>query len=707
MDMSRHWQKAAAFQKLRDFLARRRSHRSLRARGSAHAPQSPYRTMFSEQAAPWYDAEAPQAGIVIVNRDDPDLTKKCLDQVWLHTSGYSYEVVLVDNGSSDQSFADLTPIDGPCTLVRLNKSRSLGEANNIGVERSRAPVLIFLGNDVMVTQGWLAPLLDVLREVPGAGAVGPRLARPDGQVAAAGFFIDAAGELHQASQESKFDHESATDAPIVDYVPSTCLAVSRTAFEAAGGFDLLFEATPFEDIDLCLKLRLLGKTVHVCSRSTVLRTTETRRQDDENADGSSRQNFADRWGAWLDAREKGDDEAVRRSLLANLSARQPTTKQKPQGRSAVVFVTPHDLVPGGGERYILAAASALAKSFDVYVASKEPYSNVRLVHLERELGLDLSNVALITQAQIPALQRVEHCFVLGNELVPDRPGMARKNTYICQFPKPVAPDDLAARRRNLESFDKVIVYSHFVQEHVERGLAAAKLPRLPIEIVYPPVRLIASDAAIKRSEPPFKIILIGRFFAGHSKRHDVAIQAFGKLCERGARAELHLIGSVPYRLLHSPRLARLQQAAAGLPVSFHINAPRNLVDRLISEASLYWHAAGFDVDPNQHPEQCEHFGISILEAMSGGCVPLVCDNGGPTEFITEGKSGFFYVTIDELVEKSERVLSDQALFRKLSEEARQRALDFSDPAFASRWGGLVELTAATSGDRIEALVLCW
>jgi len=184
-------------------------------------------------------------------------------------------------------------------------------------------------------------------------------------------------------------------------------------------------------------------------------------------------------------------------------------------------------------------------------------------------------------------------------------------------------------------------------------------------------------------------VLIGRFFAGHNKRHDVAIRAMKELVGRGLDVHLHLVGSISHRLLQSDRFEQLRREATGLPITFHTNAPRSLIEELISKAFLYWHAAGFEIDPDEHPEKCEHFGISILEAMSGGCAPLVCQNGGPMEFIQEGKNGFFYTTVRELADKSERLLRDPALFRTLSEQAHKQAMDFSDAVFASRWEGLV------------------
>jgi glycosyltransferase involved in cell wall biosynthesis/GT2 family glycosyltransferase len=661
-------------------------------------PPPPYRTVHgaSETARRWYAPDAPQVSIVVVNHDNSDRTSRCVDQIWRHTAGYRYELLLIDNASAGDSFAALLDIDGPCRLLRLGKVRSLGEANNIGFERSTAPFVVFLSADTRVTEGWLAPLISRLEQAASAGAAGPRFVAPDGAL------VESAGRVGERGEVTPLGAPRQDRAPVpADYVSMACLAVKRSVFEQIGGFDLLFEETEYADIDACLKIQRLGKTVYYCPAASVIRLEpeangtpvdvdvdadtivarqERRRRDHAALAAAHRENFIGSWGEWL---------ATGRERVAAPAPPKRHTNGRSNGRPSVVFATPHDLAIGGGERYVLSAAAALAKSYDVYVVTDESYSGFRLRGLERELGLDLSGVRLLSQAQMPGIERLEHCFVLGNEVVPPLPGLAKHNWYICQFPTPMPADDLAARWSNFSGFDTAIVYSDFVRGHLERALATAKLDPIRIEVVYPPVAL-AEDAAPKSLEAPLQIVSIGRFFSRHSKRHDVAVRALAKLRERGIEAELHLVGSVPHRLLNSQRLGKLREKASGLPVTLHINAPRGVVDRLIRDAALCWHAAGFEVDPELEPESCEHFGIGIVEAMSAGCVPLVCDNGGPKEFIVEGQHGFFYNTIDELAGKSERVLRDRAMFAKVSEEARKQAAQFSDAAFAARWRSLVD-----------------
>lgn len=68
---------------------------------------------------------------------------------------------------------------------------------------------------------------------------------------------------------------------------------------------------------------------------------------------------------------------------------------------------------------------------------------------------------------------------------------------------------------------------------------------------------------------------------------------------------------------------------------------KTTVQNALAEASSYWHAKGGGVNAALEREKCEHCGISIVEAISAGCVPVVYGEGGPKEIVERGVSGFF------------------------------------------------------------------
>ncbi|HEX6547153.1 MAG TPA: glycosyltransferase, partial [Candidatus Dormibacteraeota bacterium] len=105
---------------------------------------------------------------------------------------------------------------------------------------------------------------------------------------------------------------------------------------------------------------------------------------------------------------------------------------------------------------------------------------------------------------------------------------------------------------------------------------------------------------------------------------------------------------------------------------------------LYRRASIYWHAAGWGIDPEQKPAEVEHFGITIAEAMGRGAVPVVLDAGGMPEVVEDGVSGMVWDSLDGLGAKTRELAADPRLRERMAAAARERSLRFSRPEFARR-----------------------
>ena len=134
--------------------------------------------------------------------------------------------------------------------------------------------------------------------------------------------------------------------------------------------------------------------------------------------------------------------------------------------------------------------------------------------------------------------------------------------------------------------------------------------------------------------------------------------------------------------------------AEGLPVRFHVDAPGAELRDLYGRASIFWHATGLGEDEERHPHRLEHFGISTVEAMSAGAVPVVVALAGQREIVEEGRSGLLFTTLAELVAKTREVVDDEALRERLSSGAVERARAFGPERFATELRALVERTRA-------------
>ena len=123
--------------------------------------------------------------------------------------------------------------------------------------------------------------------------------------------------------------------------------------------------------------------------------------------------------------------------------------------------------------------------------------------------------------------------------------------------------------------------------------------------------------------------------------------------------------------------------ASGLPVEFLPNVPLQQLNDLYSRASIFWHAAGFGAG-ERSPERMEHFGISTVEAMSAGCIPVVFRGGGQQEIVQEGINGLLWDTAEQLQEATTRVLDMKEEADRLSAGAIERSKEYGRGRFAQK-----------------------
>ena len=125
-------------------------------------------------------------------------------------------------------------------------------------------------------------------------------------------------------------------------------------------------------------------------------------------------------------------------------------------------------------------------------------------------------------------------------------------------------------------------------------------------------------------------------------------------------------------------LEALRERARGLAVHFHPNADAAELEDLYRRGALFWHAAGYG---ESRPERREHFGITTVEAMAHGCVPIVVSLGGQREIVSDGRNGRLWSTVDELISVTTELMGDQEQAERLGAEAVSGALRFSKEIF--------------------------
>jgi len=179
------------------------------------------------------------------------------------------------------------------------------------------------------------------------------------------------------------------------------------------------------------------------------------------------------------------------------------------------------------------------------------------------------------------------------------------------------------------------------------------------QVLYPLVPL--EDFRVESKRP--QILNVGRFFAGqHNKKHLVLVEAFKQMVDEGLGGwELHLVGGTTPGEEHVGYLKAICQAAEGYPIHIHTDIPFQELVQLYAQSAIYWHASGYAEDERLDPDKFEHFGITTVEAMASGCVPVVIGKGGQPEIVRHGINGYLWQTLEELRAITRQIIDYPAL----------------------------------------------
>lgn len=244
----------------------------------------------------------------------------------------------------------------------------------------------------------------------------------------------------------------------------------------------------------------------------------------------------------------------------------------------------------------------------------------------------------------------------------------------------------------VHSYDRVLANSEYTRGWIKRywGVDA--------DVLFPPIRVHELYPGVKER----KILTVGRMFLpgqGHNKKQLEQVQAFGRMVRRGGLDgwTMHVVGGV--EPAQWPYVERIKKAAEGLPVELHPNAPRKVVEELFATSAIFWAATGFGEDVNRKPWNFEHFGITTVEAMAAGCVPVVIDKAGQQEIVRHGVDGYRWGNLRELEAHTRALVADESLRERMGRSSVERAQQFSEQAFAERWSSIARSLGLPTVDR--------
>ncbi|HEX9782997.1 MAG TPA: glycosyltransferase family 2 protein [Opitutaceae bacterium] len=197
-----------------------------------------------------------------------DLTEKFVENLRATVPGdWGWEALLIDDGSTDGTPSFIDGLRAPFRALHMPGNVGYATAMNTGAGAALGSILALLNNDLVLTKGWLEPMLDLLRDEPNVGAVGNIQTNPaTGLIDHAGVFFDPEGMPTHAHKHrgrpprGKWRERNACTA--------ACMLVPRTVFDDVGGFCTEYR-NGMEDIDLCVRLRDRGYRIIVSHESVI------------------------------------------------------------------------------------------------------------------------------------------------------------------------------------------------------------------------------------------------------------------------------------------------------------------------------------------------------------------------------------------------------------------------------------------------------
>ncbi|WFN58388.1 glycosyltransferase [Synechococcus sp. CCFWC 502] len=212
----------------------------------------------------------PLVSVVVPVHNKYAVTRRCLAALAYAPTRIPYELIVVDDGSSDGTASALAEEAPGVQVIRHDYSRGFNQACHSGVAASRGDFIVLLNNDTEPCCRWLEELLEPFQRWSDTGMTGSQLIYPDGRLQEAGGIVWGNGEPWNYGRGRNPHHPGVGYTRQVDYVSGAALAIRRQLWNQLGGFSPEFSPAYYEDTDLAFKVRQAGLCVRYAALSRVI-----------------------------------------------------------------------------------------------------------------------------------------------------------------------------------------------------------------------------------------------------------------------------------------------------------------------------------------------------------------------------------------------------------------------------------------------------
>ena len=198
--------------------------------------------------------ENPLISILIPVYCKSEYTLACLKSIADHLPKISFEILVLDDKSPDNSAKELQQVENIRVIVNP-ENLGFTKSCNYGATFAKGEYIYFLNNDTKVQEGWLDELYKTFELFPGTGVVGSKLVYPDGSLQEAGGIVWQDGSAWNFGRNQRPDLPIFNYAREVDYMSGASLMTPIAVFNEVGGFNEIYAPAYCEDTDYCLNLR--------------------------------------------------------------------------------------------------------------------------------------------------------------------------------------------------------------------------------------------------------------------------------------------------------------------------------------------------------------------------------------------------------------------------------------------------------------------
>ena len=328
---------------------------------------------------------------------------------------------------------------------------------------------------------------------------------------------------------------------------------------------------------------------------------------------------------------------------------------------------------GGGEKYTMAFAQALVNAG--YKVDVQWKSTSIKKSLEKRFGMRLKDIDFIHT--INRGDGYDVCFWVSDGSIPLL--RAHKNFLHFQFPFKDVNGRSLLNKMKLFRVDEIICNSYFTKGFIDKEYG------VDAQVIYPPVDVVSFKPKRKENS----ILYVGRFSQlEQAKNQHILVAEFKKLCKGGVKDwKLILAGGVEVGV--GNYIDKLAKSSKDYPIEIIKSPSFEELKNLYGKAKVFWSAVGCGIDENKEPKKVEHFGISVVEAMVAGVVPVVFSAGGYKEIVADGYNGFLWETKREFIKKTKELLNNPKLLRNISLQAKHDANVYEYERFEAEVGELL------------------